>query len=287
VGHALNVGASRGADKAEIAVLALCSAVLRLSPLHIGVLALLGAAPAHGGEAPCRFEAGVITVPAVVAGIAGDYILDTGAPQTTLHATKAEGEGVAATELSGDVRLAGISVLRAPLKVADLDARTWNLPTPAAGVIGADVLKGFVVDVSYVPCRVRLSAPGRAPRFAGRALALSWDLGRPTAEAAVSDDAHRVSGRFVIATGSNVPVRLADDLAQAPGALRPYELYPEGVWLARLPQVDFAGAVGRDVAAGLMKPEGDVVGVIGGSVLAHFRLRFDFPAGRLIAEPIP
>ena len=257
-----------------------------LSPLHIGVLAVaLAAGPAVGAEAPCRYEAGVITLPAVVGDIPGDYILDTGAPQTTLHATKAEAEGLALIDLYGDVLLAGVSVRQAPLKVADLDVRTWNLPTPVAGVIGADVLKGFVVDVTYAPCRVRLSEPGRAPRFSGRTLKLAWDLGRPTAEAAVSDDAHRVEGRFVIATGANVPVRLADDLAQAPGASRPYELYPNGVWLARLPQVEFAGAVGRDVATGLMKPEGDVVGILGGAVLAHFRLRFDFPNRRLIVAP--
>jgi hypothetical protein len=261
--------------------------VPRLSPFPFGVLALLSAAPAHAGEVACRFEAGTLVVPAVVAGIVGDYILDTGAAQTALHETKAEAEGVEATEFAGDVRLAGMAVRSLPLKVADLDLRTWNLPTPAAGVIGADALKDFVVDVTYAPCRVRLSAPGAAPRFAGRSLDLGWDLGRPTAEASVSDDAHEVSGRFVIATGANVPVRLADDLAQAPGAARPNELYPEGVWLARLPQVDFAGATGRDVAAGLMKPEGDVVGLLGGAVLAHFRLRFDFLAGRLIVAPIP
>jgi hypothetical protein len=50
--------------------------------------------------------------------------------------------------------------------------------------------------------------------------------------------------------------------------------------------VTFAGASGRDVAAGLMKPAGEVVGVLGAEVLAHFRLRFDFPSGRLIVQPI-
>ena len=43
----------------------------------------------------------------------------------------------------------------------------------------------------------------------------------------------------------------------------------------------FAGALGTDVAAGLMKPDGAVAGLIGGEALANFRLRFDFPAGRL------
>jgi len=261
--------------------------VIRVSPLPFAVLALAAAAPACAGEAACRFEAGTITVPAVVAGIAGDYILDTGAAQTTLHNTKAEAEGIAETTLSGDVRVAGVVVRAAALAVADLDVRTWNLPTPAGGVIGADILRGFVVDVTYAPCRVRLSPPGQAPRFAGRVLDLAWDLGRPTAEAAISDDAHKIRGRFVIATGANAPLRIADDLAQAPRAWRPEELYPDGVWLARLPQVEFAGAVGLDAGAGLMKPEGDVVGLLGAPVLAHFRLRFDFPAGKLIVQPVP
>lgn len=237
------------------------------------------------GEIACRFERGVVTVPAMMAGIAGDYIVDTGAAQSALHETKAQAEGIADTELTGDLSLAGLTVRSLPLKVVDLDVRTWNLPTPVAGVIGADALKGFVVDVAYAPCRIRLSRPGQAPRFKGRTLNLGWDLGRPTVAAAVADDHRRISGRFVVATGANVPVRLADDLAQT-GAAEVKELYPEGVWLARLPEVDFAGATGRDVAAGLMKPEGDVVGVLGGAVLAHFRLRFDFPAGKLVVDPV-
>ncbi len=237
------------------------------------------------GDIACRFERGVVTAPAMMAGIAGDYIIDTGAAQSALHETKAQAEGIADTELTGDVSVAGITVRSLPLKVADLDVRTWNLPTPVAGVIGADALRGFVVDLAYAPCRLRLSAPGQAPRFRGRTLNLGWDLGRPTVTAAVADDQRRISGRFVVATGANVPVRLADDLAQT-GAADVKELYPEGVWLARLPEVDFAGATGRDVAAGLMKPEGDVVGVLGGAVLAHFRLRFDFPGGKLTVDPI-
>lgn len=253
--------------------------------LLAAVLAL-GAQPAAADEVACRFEAGTIVVPAVVAGIAGDYIVDTGAAESALHETRAEAEGITGERLTGDVRLAGAVAKSVPLRVADLDVRSWNAPTPVAGVIGADVLKGFVLDVTYAPCRVRLSPPGRAPAFRGRELALGWDQGRPTAEASAADDAHEVIGRFVIATGMNAPIRLADDLADAPGATRPNELYPDGVWLARLPTVTFAGSIGRDVAAGLMKPQGEVVGALGAQVLAHFRLRFDFPAGRLVVAPI-
>lgn len=275
-----------GKRKAESADPALCWVVVRLSLTSLSAaLWAAAAAPAAAGEIACRFEAGVVVVPAEVAGIGGDYILDTGTAQSALHQTRAETEGIVGTDLSGEVRLAGQSVATLSLKVVDLDVRTWNLPTPVAGVIGADVLKTFVVDVRFAPCRVRVSTSAQAPRFAGRGLDLAWDLGRPTTLAAASDDAHEVSGPFVIATGANAPVRLADDLAGTPGVTRPEELYPQGVWLARLPQVRFAGAVGRDVAAGLMKPEGEVVGVLGGLVLAHFRLRFDFPAGRLVVAP--
>jgi hypothetical protein len=89
----------------------------------------------------------------------------------------------------------------------------------------------------------------------------------------------------VIATGLNVPVRLADDLAQVPAAAKPAELYPDGVWLARLPQLALAGVRLDDLGAGLTKPQGEAAGVIGGPALSRFRLRFDFPAGRLIVAP--
>ena len=244
------------------------------------------AAPAWAGEAACRYEGGTLVAPAVVAGIAGDYIIDTGAARTTLDETRAQAAGIeSGVGLSGAVRLADMSIPATPLAIAPLDVRTWNLPTPVAGVIGADVLKAYVLEVSYAPCRLRLWAPGQAPALSGQELELGWDQGRPTAPAAVADAAHEIAGRFVIATGANAPVRLADDLAQA-AAAKPAELYPDGVWLARLAQVRFAGSVGQDVAAGLMKPDGEVVGVLGGDVLAHFRLRFDFPAGRLTVVPI-
>ncbi|WP_293677121.1 hypothetical protein [uncultured Phenylobacterium sp.] len=257
----------------------------RLS-LLAGLLGALAGGSARAGEVQCRFEGGTLVIPAVMAGIAGDYILDTGTAESLLHDTRGRSDGIAADSLTGDIALAGEIARAVPLKVADLDVRTWNLPTPVAGVIGADVLKPWVVDVTYAPCRVRLSPPGQAPDFRGRALELAWDLGRPTAIAAVSDEAHEITGRFVIATGDNAPVRLADDLAQVPDAARPEELYPDGIWLARLPRVRFAGATGLDVGAGLMRPTGQVAGVLGAEVLAHFRLRFDFPAARLVVQPI-
>jgi hypothetical protein len=250
----------------------------------------LGAAPAVAGVTlACRFEAGMVVVSGEAAGIAGDYVLDTGTARSVLHSTRAEMAGITAPALTGDIRIGGLILPGRPLVVADLDARIWRLATPAGGIIGADALRDFVVDVDFAPCRVRLWRPAEArPTFSGRTLPLTWDAGRPVAPAAVEDGARRLEGLFVLATGADAPARIADDLAGTPGAVRVSELYPEGVWLARLPRVEFAGATGVNVAAGLAQPEGEAAGVLGGEVLSRFRLRFDFPGGLLTVDsPIP
>lgn len=260
----------------------------RLAP--IALVAALAAGPAQAViNLNCRFEAGMIVVPGEAAGIAGDYVLDTGTARSVLHGTRAEMAGITATELTGDIRMGGLILPGRPLRVADLDARIWRLATPAGGIIGVDALKDFIVDMEFRPCRVRLWRPTEAPPpLAGVDLPLTWDAGRPAAPAAVEDGARRLVGQFVLATGADAPARIADDLAAAPGAVRNNELYPEGVWLARLPRVEFAGATGEDVAAGLAAPEGEAAGVLGGEVLSRFRLRFDFPGGRVtVARPLP
>lgn len=244
-------------------------------------------APARAGEVACAFEGGVVVVPAQVAGVAGDYILDTGAPRTLLHDTKARAEGIEAEALMGEVRLAGLALAARPVGVADLDVRGWNLPTPIAGLVGADVLKDFVVDVAFAPCRVGIWRRGAAPPFrAARSLPLAWDAGRPAVRAWVGDEARTLEGLFVVSTGANTAVRLAEDLAAAPGAPAG-EIGPDGRWLARLAELGFAGRTLRDAGAGLTPPEGEAAGVIGGPALAGPALRFDFPAGRLRVAPAP
>lgn len=256
----------------------------RLVPLTLALAAAGG--PASAAEVGCWFEAGMLVVPAEVAGIAGDFVLDTGTARTALHETRAQANGVEATELAGTVRLAGLTLPDRPVLVADLDARTWNLPTPAAGVIGADILKDYVVDVSFAPCRVTLSRPQDAPAFqVTRQLDLGWDAGRPVVEAEVFDGERTLKGPFVVATGVTAAVRVADDLAQPTPELRRQEYYPEGVWLGRLEELALAGLQGQAVAAGVVRPEGEAAGVIGARVLARHRLRFDLPGGRLLIGP--
>ncbi|MFZ3006904.1 MAG: hypothetical protein WA047_12045, partial [Phenylobacterium sp.] len=150
-------------------------------------LAVLWLAPAPAQAAACWFEHGVVVVPASVAGVAGDYILDTGSPTTLLHETRAQMESLPPS-FRGAVRVDGLRLPDRPVMVADLDARTYAFPTPIAGVIGADVLSAYVVDVSFAPCRVRIWPPGRAPGFpADTRLAMPLRAGRPVVTAAVAD----------------------------------------------------------------------------------------------------
>lgn len=128
-----------------------------MKPLLLALACALPASAAQAGEAACWFENGVVVVPASVMGVAGDYILDTATPRTQLAETQAQGAGFAETALTGEVRLAGLRLTGRPVAVADLDMRTGALPTPIAGVIGVDLLKAYVLDVSFAPCRVARS----------------------------------------------------------------------------------------------------------------------------------
>jgi len=249
-----------------------------------------GVAPpaAQAGETRCWFEAGVLVAPAEVMGIAGDYVLDTGAAHTLLADTPAQGAGFAATALIGEVRLAGLDLHERPVAVAKLDARLRALPTPVAGVIGADVLAGRVLDVRFAPCRVTIYEPGQAPAFGtGVSLPMAWRAGRPVAPAAVADGRRALAGDFVIATGADTPVRLRDDLADAPGAARRETVFPYGELRPVLRALSFAGDLYEAQPSGLeAKADLDAAGEIGAPVLARYRVRFDFVRGRLqLARP--
>ena len=260
---------------------------MSLKPLILAFAAAGAASAAHAGEARCWIDQGVVVVAAQVAGVAGDYILDTGQARTVLADTRAQGAGFTATRIAGDVRLAGLSLPAQPVSVEKIDVRTGLFPTPIAGVLGADLLRGHVLDVRFAPCRIGLYRPGRTPPFAAsRRLRLESLAGLPAVAAAVSDGPRARAGRFVLATGSDTPVRLSDAAARAPGAPKPREVYPYGVARPRLRALSFAGALHQNLPSGLLTTgAADELGEIGAPLLAHYRLRFDFPRGRLELAP--
>lgn len=258
----------------------------RTLPAFVALLAL-APPPALAGETVCWFENGVVVVPAEVLGVAGDFILDTASPHTQLADSQAQAAGYVATALVGPVRLAGLNLPNRPVTVAVLDLRTGALPTPVAGVIGADVLRPYVLDVSFAPCRVRLSAKGHAPAFRASArLALGWVAERPVVRVSVADGPRTLTGAFALGTGADRAVRLSDAVADAPGARSRKELYPYGVLAPRLRAMSFAGDLAENLPAGLMAAEDPALaGQLGAPLLARYRLRFDFPAGQLLLAP--
>jgi len=266
-------------------------AVTRAPAAHVGLaaalLALAAATPAAAGQVACWFENNVVVVGAEVAGVAGDYILDTATPGTVLAETQAQTAGYAQTRITGEIRLGGLVLRDRPIAVADVDLRTGALPTPIAGVIGADVLAGRVVDVSFRPCRVAIWRPGQAPRFrAARRLPLAWIAGRPTVVAAAADGPHALRGAFAVGIGADTAVRLSDGLAAAPGAAKPKELYPYGILRPRLRAFSVADTLWQGLPAGLIPAEDPALaGQIGTPVLAAWRLRLDLAHDQLLLTP--
>lgn len=258
-----------------------------LRPAFAALAAFYGLSPgdARAGEAACWFEGGQLVAPASVLGVTGDFVIDTGAPRTLLHETRAQAAGWTATKLAGDVRFAGLRWRGRAVDVADLDARNIAMPTPIAGVIGADLLSAYVVDVRFAPCRLALWPAARAPRKAAAvSLPMRGRTGPGMVTAAVSDGTSARRGGFVVATGQDLAVRLADAAASVPSAERPQELYRGGIGAARLTALSFGDAVQTEVLAGLLRPEEEppgALGAIGAPAMAAHAWRFDFPRRRL------
>lgn len=268
-------------------------ASLALSALPGAAVLALAAGPALAGEAACWFENNVVVVPAEVMGVAGDYILDTATPHTILADSQAQTAGYAETALNGEVRLAGLTLRDRPVQVLAIDLRTGALPTPIAGVIGADVMRGFVLDVSFAPCRMALR-PKAPNRFVAQVrLPMAWLADRPVVRAAVADGPDAFVGAFAVAIGADTAVRLSDGLAKARTAkgaapAKPKELYPYGVLRPKLRALSFAGRLSENLPAGLIAAEDPALaGQIGAPLLAAYRLRFDFPRGELLLAAAP
>ena len=258
----------------------------RLSLAVAAVVASAGTGAAHAGETRCWVDRGVLVVPAAFGDIAGDFILDLSSPKSVLHVDDALGEGIETPQTTGTLRFAG-ETASATLQVASLDDRTLGLPSTVVGLIGADALADYVVDIRFAPCRVRLWR-GRAPAFHATAtLAITMADGVPTIPATISDGHTALAGRFVIDTGT-AAMRLSSTvvaLARAPakGVDPASRLAPPG----RLDALGLAGGVQRRLPAALaddLPPT--LTGGIGTAVWSRYEVRVDLRRGQLqLAAP--
>lgn len=249
--------------------------------LAAGALAVAaggGAARAADGWTACRIQHGVLLVTVRAAGLTGPFILDTGTAHSVLDATQASLAGLETGPAVIPVTLAGRRIPAASLAVAPLDARTRTQPTPITGVIGADLLQGRVLEVRPDPCRLRLTGrPGRG----GRALAelpVTMSDGVPTVEAAVSDGAAAMRGRFRVSTGLAVAVRLSPALARLEGRGGPAPAPPP----PSLRALSLGGLLVEDPGADLAPAaEPGLAGDIGEPVWALHGFSLDLARGRL------
>jgi hypothetical protein len=258
---------------------------VRLS-LALAVL-VASAGAARAGETRCWVDRGVLVVPAAFGDIAGDFILDLSEPKSVLHVDVALGEGIQTPQATGTLRLAG-ETIPAALQVASLDARSLGLPSTINGLIGADALAGYVIDIRFSPCRLSLWR-GRAPRFhATTTLPIELAGGVPSIRASIADArGTALAGRFALDTGT-AAVRLSSQVAalsRAPGkGVDPASRIDPP---ARLDALGLAGAAQRRLPAAL---EDDLppalTGGIGVAAWSRYDVRIDLRRGRLqLAAP--
>jgi len=259
---------------------------LGLAVLTLGLAWLAGATSSAGGT-QCWLDRGVLVVPAALGDIAGDFILDLSAPRSELHLTTALAAGIEAPVDVAALHLAAETLEGSRFEVVSLNARTWGFPTNIVGVIGADVLAPYVVDIAFNPCRLTLWR-GRAPPIAGAFVLPIRPLGGvPTVAAAVFDRHVGLSGWFAIDTGS-AGVRISDASAAysraAAGDDWAWRLDPP----ARLASLSLPDALLTDVRAALQPsaPPG-LLGGIGTDVWSRYAtVRIDQRAGRLELVPL-
>jgi len=255
-------------------------------PVSLCILVVLAGGSARAGETRCWFENGALVVTAAFGDIAGDFILDVSAPKSQLHVTRAQSAGVEATQTRDDLRLAGERVRGFDMEVVDLDARSRGFTTNIAGVLGADALAPFVVDIDFAPCRVRLRRGPPAHLKGAVGLKVREVAGVPAVAAAISDGVSSRAGLFAIDTASAGTRVAGATLSRVPPAgVDPADRETPP---ARLRALSVAGRLFEQTPAGLATdaPPG-LDGAIGNAVWSRFHLRVELKRGRLELGPAP
>jgi len=257
------------------------SAVNLVSGMAAALAFAVVATAARAGEARCWIDRGALVAPAAFGDIAGDFLIDLSAPQSELHVTRAQSDGVVTDTVTRDLVAAGQRIPAVTLRVADLDSRTAAFVTSINGVLGADVLKDYVVDLDPSPCRLRLSrGPGR--RLArSRRLPVREIGGIPVVPALISDGQRVRSGLFGLGAGDWASRLSGARLSRPPPSVIAADAPP-----IRLRALEFGGRLFEQTPTVVTgDPPSEVSGAIGMAVLSHWRMRLDMAGGWLDLAP--
>ena len=246
-------------------------------------------------------------------------LFDTGCTQLALHSTAAERLGLRATATTKhdgtgtfvERVIEGVSVTIGDLIFGPLDAMQRD-PGPLRrrfgiefdGVIGADLLRDYVVGVDYD--RMRLTVRG-ADDFVYAGAGTGYDIvSNPyfaTMAASVTlDDGEVLTGRFLIDTGAGVPLALntpfvnRHDLLNRIGVERiSYTLAARSVEMTshpgRLARFDLGHHAFHDMPVLLSQTEAGplsptvIAGIIGNQIWKRFNTTFDYKRNKLYLEP--
>lgn len=247
--------------------------------LAFSIVALAPAA-AFAGQTRCWIDKGALVASAAFGDIAGDFLIDLSSPVSQLHNTRAELAGLEAPVIRRDLTIAGKRVAGVDMAVADLDARTRAFDTSISGVIGADVLGRYTVDIETSPCRIRLSSVQTRRFRGGVRLSVKLVDGRPLVGAKISDGVRVRTGLFAIDTG-----RWATGVADARLSRTPDADPDQPPVPTRLRALELGGKLFEQAPAFIDSGgDGEPTGSIGMAVWSSWHLRLDMQYGWLDLE---
>jgi hypothetical protein len=173
------------------------------------------------------------------------------------------------------------------------------------GIIGGDFLQRYVVTIDYAGQELRLADP-KSFHFAADSKVLPFRVinGHPHIEASLTTaDGETISGTFVLDVGSAASLSLNGPFVErnhlltrvGPTVRRPAGGGVGGITVAdqgRVPSFTIAGFPLRQVTttlhganAGAFSADGPVVGNIGGDILRHFTVTFDYQTNEVAFTP--
>jgi hypothetical protein len=184
-----------------------------LAAITLAMLALAG--PARAGATRCWIDRGAVVAAAAFGDIAGDFIIDVGAPVSELHVTRANSDGIDGHSAQRPLVLAGHRLAAVTMTVADLDALPQT-DTSIAGIIGADVLSRYPVTIVFAPCRLTWGRTRSARAWLRLPVIVRG--GVPTVQAGISDGVTVREEPMIVSTGRTETLAPGATLRRAPKA---------------------------------------------------------------------
>ena len=267
-------------------------------------------------ELPYREGGGLLVVEGTVNGTRVDFVLDTGAPVTVLvngprlaplalDTTKARKLGpadnpavpVGIIQPGFTLAFAGLTLSELTAVVvegASMPCRERFEAANFQGVIGADVMRRFIVEVDPAQRRVRLHEPARwTPAATIGTLPLEFSGGLPFTQAELRDGSHAVPLRLLVDTGSNDTLSLIagsrPELKLPPQAQPRESCYVAGTrktWRGAPLDLAFGDALAAQVPTSY--EDGDSVmrgerhGSVGIGLLKRYVFAIDYPGKRIV-----